>query len=76
MEQSKSTVSSLSRVLEREEDASQKEQLQCFFNYVLLGQWELARSVASLICQNPLKGDRKQVLTALADVASNPYEQR
>ncbi|KAL8592591.1 hypothetical protein ACOMHN_026521 [Nucella lapillus] len=75
MEESKSAVASLSHWLEQEEESSQKQQLQCFFNYVYLGQWELARATARLICQNPLKEDSKQVLHALLDIATNPYEQ-
>ncbi|XP_076441937.1 uncharacterized protein LOC143280973 isoform X2 [Babylonia areolata] len=75
MEESKSAAASLSHWLEVEEESSQKQQLQCFFNYVLLGQWELARATARLICQNPFKEDSNQVLQALLDLATNPYEQ-
>lgn len=75
MEESKSAAASLSHWLELEEESSQKQQLQCFYNYVLLGQWELARATARLICQNPFKEDSKQVLHALLDLATNPYEQ-
>ena len=76
MEQSKAAAASLSRLIQQQEESSQKHQLQCFFNHVLLGQWELARSTSRMICQNPLREDRRYVLNALIDIASNPYEQR
>ena len=76
MEHGKTAAASLSRLIQQEEESSQKHQLQCFFNHVLLGQWELARSTSRLICQNPSREDRRRVLNALIDIASNPYEQR
>lgn len=76
MEQNKTAAASLSRLLAEEGETTQKHLLQCFFNYVLLGQWELARSASSLICQDSIEGDRERILKLLIDVASNPYEQR
>ncbi|KAK7103379.1 hypothetical protein V1264_018289 [Littorina saxatilis] len=75
MEQNKTAAASLSHLLAEEGETTQKHLLQCFFNYVLLGQWELARSASSLICQDSIEGDRERILKSLIDVASNPYEQ-
>ena len=77
MEQaSKTSLAALSGLLEQEEEGTQNYQLKCFFNYLLLGQWELAKGLANIISRSPVKEDVKQLFAALSDLASNPYGQR
>lgn len=75
MEENSTTNDVLIQFLNQEQETSLKQQLQVFFNYVYLGQWELARGSADLICQN-CPSDRQTVLNTLLDIAINPYDQR